>query len=329
MPKLSQIWCSAMRCGAASLVAASLFAGNAVAAAQESPPVSSLEVDGVELAYVERGQGEPVIFVHGTLTDYRLWTPQMEPFAEQYRAIAYSRRYHYPNASLGQVGDGADYSFALHAEDLAGLIQRLGLGPVHVVGHSTGAIVALLLARQHPELVRTLVLGEPGVRSLLTQSPDDQALAAEELATTIRPAQDALQRDDLEGGARAFVDGRNARPGAFDQLPPAARANQLANAPALKAELVLGPGLPSFTCQDAHQISAPTLLLTGERSLRFFDRIAEVLEGCLPDAQRAEIPGAPHGGIFSANPQVANDAVLAFLARRPPPAAQRPPVQLP
>jgi hypothetical protein len=50
--------------------------------AQEMPPISTVEANGTQLTYVEQGQGTPVVFVHGTLTDYRLWTPQLEPFAQ-------------------------------------------------------------------------------------------------------------------------------------------------------------------------------------------------------------------------------------------------------
>jgi len=251
--------------------------------------------------------------VHGTLADYRSWTPLVEPLSQKYRVITYSRRYHPPNAAPGPGVDGSDYSFGLHAADLAAMIRILGLGPVHVIGHSAGAVAALLLVRQNPELVRTLVLGEPGLRSLLTASPEDAALGAEELTTTIRPAQEALRRDDLMGGVRAFIDGRNARTGAFDQLPPPVRARLMENAPALKAELVLGPGLPAVTCRDAEHIKADTLLLIGERSLRFFHRITEELSRCLPNSRRATIASVAHGGIFSANAEAAKTAILSFL----------------
>jgi len=93
-------------------------------------------INGVELNYIEQGKGDPVVFVHGSLEDFHTWGLQIEPFSEHYHVIAYSRRYHYPNA---WVGDGTDYSATLHAEDLAALIKRIGLGSAHVVGHSYGA----------------------------------------------------------------------------------------------------------------------------------------------------------------------------------------------
>ena len=72
-----------------------LALGSTPTAADE---VKRISVNGYELAYVEQGQGEPVIFVHGGLQDYRMWSEQLPKFATHYRAIAYSRRNSYPNA---------------------------------------------------------------------------------------------------------------------------------------------------------------------------------------------------------------------------------------
>ena len=109
-----------------------------------------IETNGAKLEYIEKGQGNPVVFVHGSLNDLRSWSLQMGPFSKQYRAIAYSRRYHYPNAG---PGDSSDYSVSLHAEDLASLIKGLKLQRPHIVGSSYGAYVALVLATKNPELV--------------------------------------------------------------------------------------------------------------------------------------------------------------------------------
>ena len=99
-------------------------------------PTKRANVGGTELSYFEIGEGEPVVFVHGSIGDYRTWGYQFEAFAQRYRVISYSRRYHYPNT---WVGDGMDYSSALHAEDLAGFIRALGFGPAHLIGQSYGA----------------------------------------------------------------------------------------------------------------------------------------------------------------------------------------------
>src|SRR6266498_3519408 len=123
-----------------------------------APQVKTIAVNGTNLAYLEQGQGPPLVLVHGTLVDYRYWTAQMDPFAERYRVIAVSLRHHYPNAS---TGDQSDYGPRVHAADVAALVRTVASGPVHLVGHSYGGLVALLLARDHPGLAQSLVLEEP------------------------------------------------------------------------------------------------------------------------------------------------------------------------
>jgi hypothetical protein len=69
--------------------------------AQEPPELCRTEANGARLAYLVRGQGDAVVLVHGTLADYRLWTPLLDSLAQKYRVVAYSRRYHHPNAAHG------------------------------------------------------------------------------------------------------------------------------------------------------------------------------------------------------------------------------------
>ena len=99
-------------------------------------PTKAITVNGTELHYLEQGQGDPVIFVHGAVTDLRTWGLQMEPFAQHYHTIVYSLRYHYPNA---WAGDSRDYTTTVHMQDLAALIQALGLTRTHVIGSFYGA----------------------------------------------------------------------------------------------------------------------------------------------------------------------------------------------
>jgi len=94
--------------------------------------------EGVELQYVEMGTGEPVFFVHGSLSDGVFWNPQLAPFAEEYHVIAHSRRC----ANKPTTG----YSVVADADDLAGLIEKLHLGKANLIGHSYGAYAALFIA---------------------------------------------------------------------------------------------------------------------------------------------------------------------------------------
>src|SRR5215471_9985321 len=128
--------------------------------------VAMMTVNGYPMAYLEHGVGETVVLVHGSLSDYRYWSPQLSPPLPGFRLVSVSLRHFYPEPWNGK---GDDFSVQAHAQDLAAFIERLGAGPVHLVGWSRGGSVALGAAKSRPDLVRKLVLMEPVISSLLPQ----------------------------------------------------------------------------------------------------------------------------------------------------------------
>jgi non-heme chloroperoxidase len=272
--------------------------------------MTTIQLNGMRTEYIEQGQGDPVVLVHGTLGDYRSWEMQMDAFAETYRAISYSRRYHYP----GQCsGDETDYSAILHADDLAAFMTGLGLESAHVVGNSYGAYTALFLAARHPERVRALVLSEPPVFPLLDRSPEGRAVRDEFLAKVWELSREFLQRGEMEKGVRTFVDGV-IQEGAFDRFPPEVQSMIMDNACEFKVETSSPDFWTPFSCADAGRVATPTLLLTGEKSLRMFQLIVEELERCLPNNEYVRVPESTHD---TAGDEVEayNQIVLGFLAK--------------
>ena len=98
-----------------------------------------------------------------------MWSAQMDVLGHNHRVIALSQRYHWP-AALKQ--EPKDYTPQLHAQDVVAFIQALGLAPVHLVGHSDGGFVCAYVAKDHPELVRSLTLIEPPIFSFLSSHPE-------------------------------------------------------------------------------------------------------------------------------------------------------------
>jgi len=269
----------------------------------------SIRVNGVDLHYTETGKGAPVLLVHGSLSDFRTWGLQRKAFSKHYHVIAYSRRHHYPNA---QTRDKAHYTPAVHADDLAAFIQARKLGAVHLIGSSYGAYVSLLMAAKHPELVRTLVLGEPPILGLLKNDARGGILLKKFLDTAWKPAVRALHAGDDESGARFFYDGISS-PGSFERLPQSVRAGMMENVPAMRREARETDELFRFPRRDALKITAPSFLLSGELSPELFHRITDILEDRLPRSERAVIHGASHS-MHAHRPQAYNKAVLRFLA---------------
>jgi pimeloyl-ACP methyl ester carboxylesterase len=280
---------------------------------KEQQRTSTVRANGVELHYVEAGEGQPVVMVHGSLSDFRTWSLQRKFFSRRYRVVTYSRRYHFPN---DHPKEPADYSALLHAGDLAALIHALRLGSVHLIGSSYGAYISLLMAARHPELVRTLVVGEPPLFPLLKRDREGASLLRRFLRTTWEPSRKALQENDVERGVRTFYDGIDAA-GSFDRLSPSVRAGMLENAFSMRAEAISRSGFPAFTKKDALRIRVPCLLLNGELSPRLFHRITDLLEQRLPLTERMVVPRASHS-MHSHNPRKYNEIVLRFLEKADP-----------
>jgi pimeloyl-ACP methyl ester carboxylesterase len=114
-------------------------------------------VNGVELDYEVKGSGEPVMLIGtGPIADSFLPFLSQEVLVDHYSLIRYHQR-----GQVDSTHSPAPVSFADHAADAASLLGHLGVGRAHVVGHSTGATIALQLAVDRPQVVHTLALLEP------------------------------------------------------------------------------------------------------------------------------------------------------------------------
>jgi esterase len=272
--------------------------------------------DRVVLHYEERGKGAPVIFVHGSLSDGSYWHDQMAPFAEAgFRAIAYSRRYNFPNTNKARPG----YSAVVDSDDLAALTEKLHLGKVNVVGHSYGALTALFLAVRHPELVRRLVLCEAPAVSLLEHLPGDNAkvgnaMFADIQARMVKPMQAAFRKGDRDAGIRAFMAYVFNDPQAWDKMSDSSRQETLRDAREWDVMMTTGTLFPDIEPEAIRGIKVPVLMLSGEKSYPFLSLIDEELARLLPNNQRIIVRGAGHQMWFQ-EPDQCRSAVEEFLRR--------------
>ena len=174
------------------------------------PEVSVRWVNDYPMAFTDRGTGPTVVFVHGVLTDYRVWQKPLENWLKDYRVIAVSLRHFYPEIWNGKAND---FTYQQHAKDLARFIETLG-GPVHLVGWSFGGMPAYMVARDRPDLVRKLVLVEGG---------PDFRVQADGVPSNADPIKRAavtekfFQAGDIDGGLRFAVNDISG-PGRWDAL---------------------------------------------------------------------------------------------------------------
>jgi pimeloyl-ACP methyl ester carboxylesterase len=314
MPHASDLTRRRLGRSAAALLAAAL----APRVADAAPRFSVADVgDGVSLHYVETGAGEPVVFAHGSLSDLSYWSGQLGPFAAAgRRALAYSRRYNWPNHNPAQPG----YSAVVDAMDLARLIEVRAMGPAHVVGHSYGALTGLFLASQRPELVRTLTLAEPPAVSLLKAAPGSKAALGAAMFADIQrfmvgPMRAAFAAGKTEAGIAFFIDYVLGDPRAWNRFSASARRETLRNAHEWEVMMTKGELFPPLTPDAVRAIRAPALLLSGGKSYPFLGLIDEALVDLLPNNHRIVFPNATHQ-MWLQEPQKCRDAVLALQAGR-------------
>jgi pimeloyl-ACP methyl ester carboxylesterase len=251
------------------------------------------EVQGSKL-YVETfGSGAPIVFLHGGLGFFDMnFAKQRDYFASFRKVIGIDRRGHGHSPDTAQP-----FSYLEMAEDTAAVIEQLGLGPVDVVGHSDGGNIGLLLARDHPQLVRRLVISGANLRAGLPAdelqrrsqwSPQQLAEKAREMATKLPPN----FRTDYE---KVTPDG------AEHWWTLVTKSYQLWLTP-----VVIEPA-------DLKTIKIPVLVMAGDHDFASIEATVEIYRS-LPQGQLVILPGTGHGTFFQ-RPELANLVTREFLER--------------
>jgi pimeloyl-ACP methyl ester carboxylesterase len=251
------------------------------------------EVRGSKL-YVETfGSGAPIVFLHGGLGFFDMnFAMQREYFVSFRKVIGIDRRGH------GHSPDTAEpFSYLEMAEDTAAVIEQLGIGPVDVVGHSDGGNIGLLLARDHPQLVRRLVISGANLRAGLPAdelkrrsqwSPQQVAEKAREIAAKLPPN----FRTDYE---KVTPDG------AEHWWILMTKSYQLWLTP-----VVIEPAA-------LKTIKIPVLVMAGDHDFTSIEDTVEIYRS-LPQGQLVILPGTGHGTFFE-RPELANLVTREFLER--------------
>ncbi|TNC62075.1 alpha/beta fold hydrolase [Rubellimicrobium roseum] len=272
------------------------------------PASHEVEVNGVTMSYAEEGTGEPILFVHGAVSDARAWEPIRAEISDQHRFIAPTLRYF---GTEDWPDEGENFSVATHADDVTAFIEALDLGPVHLVGWSYGANVATAVALDHPDLVQSLVLYEPSLGTLVKEGEAGEA-AREAAGQMFGPVTTAVQEGDAEKATRALIEGVfQMEPGSYESLPQEMQDLQLANARTMP--LLWSAPSWDITCEMLGQLNKPTLLVHGGDSNAFWRHVAQSMSECLPQAEVGTLPGVNHNGPVS-DPVGLAAMIEAFVA---------------
>jgi pimeloyl-ACP methyl ester carboxylesterase len=244
--------------------------------------------DGVEIAFLDEGEGEPIVLVHGFASNKEVnwvapgWVSTLTRAGR--RVIALDNRGHGASAKLY---DPAAYHSAIMAEDVRALMDHLGLPRADVMGYSMGARISAFLALAHPERVRSVVLGGLGM-GLITGVGDPERIAR-----------------GLEAASMADVTDPDARQ--FRSFAEQTRSDLLALAACMRGSR------QTLSREDVGRIDMPLLAAVGSK-----DTIAgppEKLAALVPGAQALVIPNRDH--MLAVGDKTYKAGVLEFLNKRP------------
>ncbi|MFW9968366.1 MAG: alpha/beta fold hydrolase [Candidatus Thorarchaeota archaeon] len=253
-----------------------------------------INVNGLEMHYIDKGNGPPLVLLHGGIATARFqWGPHIPIFSKSFRVIAPDCR----GQGKTNIPEGK-FGYSLMAEDIVGLIEEIGLEKPFVCGWSDGGQIALEIGIRHPEIARALVAG--GVlaeiseyyiemmRSMGVNGPGDVDL--EKFGMKYPEFQAALSE------IHSPVYG----PDYWKEL--------LVNI----SGMWMNP--KEFPGNRIKKITTPTLVLQADRDEAISLEEAIRIYRSIPSAELAVVPGADHGGVIS-KPEVFCFVITEFLKR--------------
>lgn len=244
--------------------------------------------DGVEIAYWDEGQGEPVLLIHGfasnAATNWRdtRWVSFLVDHG--YRVISFDNRGH---GASGKLYEPAHYSGPVMAEDARRLLDHLGIARADVIGYSMGARLAAFLALAHPERVRSAIFAGLGANMMLGVGPAE-------------PIAEALLADNLTG-----IQNEHAR--GFRIFADQTKSDRRALAACIRASRDRIPG------GELAKLAMPVLVVAG--TLDTISGPAQPLADVIAGAIALDLPGRDH--MKAVGDRGFKDGVLDFLRRRP------------
>jgi len=268
--------------------------------------MQTLRVNGYDMAYLDVGSGPTLACVHGSLCDFRIWGSVIGPLTAKHRVIAVSLRHFFPDH---WDGTGDTYSIAQHVDDVIAFIAQIEPRPVDLMGHSRGGHIAFRVAQQRPDLLRRLILAEPGGELDATLDPDYKP-GPSPLAARFAASAEKIAAGDIDGGLQYFMDTLEG-PGAWQRLP--AMAKQLLRDNAMTLLGQVRDQRPPFSKADAESIRTPTLFIGGARTKGMLPKVLHTLAAHVQGSRTEIIPGATHP-MFEQAPQKYSEIVLNFLA---------------
>ena len=272
----------------------------------ETPAMKRAPVTAGELEYEVRGDGEAVLFIHGSHIADAFLPLMDQPSLASYRLIRYHRR-----GFAGSTKHDGPFGIERQAADAVALLRHLDVKRAHVIGHSYGGVTALQLALDAPDLVHSLVLLEPAI----TWVPSGTEFAEK----TMTPATERYHAGDRVGAIETFMKGMvvgpdwrrtvaRSVPGGPEQAERDAATFFEFEMPAL--------GEWRFDEAKAKTISQPVLYILGSESQAMFKEGRDLVRSWFPQAESHLVQGVAHA-LQMEDPGAVAAAIAEFLRRHP------------
>jgi pimeloyl-ACP methyl ester carboxylesterase len=235
--------------------------------------------------YNERGQGEPLVLLHGGAVDSRFFDHNVPALADRFHVITTDLWGH--GRTADREGQFSLESFAIDVEEL---IERIAGGPALLLGHSIGATVALTVALRRPDLVRRLVLVSGGFRHE-AEIGSEGPVSDEQIEQTVA----------FLGSSYGEVS-----PDGEDHFPVVVRKG-----------IELSSREPALTAEEVAAVSARTLVMVADDDIVVLEHMLELYRA-IPDSELSVVPGTSHF-LLQEKPAACNAILLDFLTNDPVP----------
>ena len=241
-----------------------------------------VQLGAVKTWYDEHGAGPPLVLLHGGLVDARFFEPNLGPLAEKFRVYTPERRGH------GHTPDvEGPISYQLMADDTIAFLDQVVRVPADLVGHSDGAVVAMLVAMQRPELVNRLAMISGGYNKSGEAMPAME-FDVDQVVGFLGPAYGEVSPD---GEAHFPV--------------VAAKIGEMA-----KTE-------PNLDVSELATVRHRCLVMFSDDDLMTLNHAVDMYHA-LPNAELAVVPGTSHF-LTQEKPHLVNTILLDFLTNEPVP----------
>ncbi|HEX5508664.1 MAG TPA: alpha/beta hydrolase [Pseudolabrys sp.] len=265
--------------------------------------------DGTRLYYEEAGRGSPIVFVHEYAADYRTWEPQMRRFSRSHRCVTYSQR-SYPPSDI--PNDPDRYSQESFRDDVIAVMDALKIDKAHVVGHSMGALTAVLAGIKYPQRCLSVTAAGCGYGSSADPEIVEQTRAAS------RETGKMFAETDMKTAAVKYADGptrqahKNKDPRGYAQFVQMLSEHSAHGHSMTMINLqARRPTLWDIE-SDLKQFSPPLLVVVGDEDDWCVDA-SIFLRRAVPTAGLAVFPRTGHT-LTSEEPDKFNDALAEFFA---------------